>query len=106
MMTDERHFKVLRLLAHNPDMSQRELASELGVSLGAINHCVRGLIEKGWVKLERFQRNPRKSGYLYVLTPKGITAKARLTANFLKRKLDEYDALEREIAALKSEVER
>ena len=105
-MTDERHFKLLRLLADNPDMSQRELASELGVSLGAINHCVKGLIEKGWVKLESFQCNPRKLGYLYVLTPKGITAKARLTANFLKRKLEEYAALEREIAVLKAEVEQ
>ena len=105
-MTDERHFNVLRLLADNPDMSQRELASELGVSLGAINHCIKALIEKGWVKLESFQRNPRKLGYLYVLTPKGITAKARLTANFLKRKLEEYAALEREIAVLKAEVEQ
>lgn len=105
-MTDERHFQVLRLLADHPDMSQRELASELGVSLGAVNHCVKALIEKGWVKLESFQRNPRKVRYLYVLTPTGITAKARLTVNFLKRKLEEYAALEREIAELEAEVEQ
>ena len=103
-MSEERQLDALRLLATNPDMTQRELAEALGVSLGAANFCLKALVEKGWIKLENFQKNPHKLGYLYLLTPMGIAAKTSLTATFLKRKLEEYEALKVEIKQLKSEV--
>ena len=93
-MTDEAHFRVLRLLAERPDASQRQLAAALGISLGKVNCCIRALLQQGWVKAN----NRNKGDYRYLLTPSGIDAKARLTARFLKRKLDEYQALEREIS--------
>ena len=86
-------------------MSQRELAEALGVSVGAANYCLKALVEKGWVKLENFQKNPNKLGYLYLLTPMGITAKAQLTAGFLRRKMAEYEALRAEIDQLQAEVD-
>ena len=89
-MTDERQLNALRLLEDNPSMTQRELADALGVSLGAANYCLKALVDKGWVKLENFQKNPNKLGYLYLLTPVGLAAKTQLTARFLKRKLHEY----------------
>ena len=94
----------MRLLETNPEMTQRELAEALGVSLGAANYCLKALVEKGWVKLENFQNNPNKLGYLYLLTPMGIAAKTTLTARFLRRKLSEYEALKSEIEQLESEV--
>ena len=104
-MSDERQLNAMRLLGNNPDMTQRELAKELGVSLGAANYCLKALVEKGWVKLESFQSNPNKLGYSYLLTPQGLAAKTQLTARFLKRKLAEYKSLQREIEALHSGVE-
>ena len=103
-MSEERQLDALRLLETNPEMTQRELAEALGVSLGAANYCLKALVEKGWLKLENFQSNPNKIGYLYLLTPMGIAAKTALTARFLKRKLAEYEALKAEIEQLKSEV--
>ena len=103
-MSEERQLDALRLLEKKPEMTQRELAEALGVSLGATNYCLKALVERGWVKLENFQRNPDKLGYLYLLTPMGISAKATLTAQFLKRKLAEYEALEAEIERLQNEV--
>ena len=103
-MSEERQLKALKLLQENPELSQRQLADALGVSLGAANYCLKALVEKGWVKLENFQKNPNKLGYLYLLTPMGISAKTRLTASFLKRKLDEYEALQAEIEELRLEV--
>ena len=94
----------MRVLEANPDMTQRELAEALGVSLGAANYCLKALVEKGWVKLENFQNNPNKLGYLYLLTPAGMAAKTTLTARFLRRKLAEYEALKIEIERLKIEV--
>lgn len=85
-------------------MTQRELAEALGVSLGAANYCLKALVQKGWVKLENFQNNPKKLGYLYLLTPMGMAAKTRLTARFLRRKLAEYEVLKIEIERLKGEV--
>ena len=104
-MTDERHLRALRLLEENPDMTQRQLAELLGVSVGAANYCLKALVVKGWVKLENFQRNPNKLGYLYLLTPSGIAAKTQLTARFLKLKLKEYEELKAEIEELKSQVD-
>ena len=103
-MTEERQLNALRLLEENPEMSQRELAEALGVSVGAANYCLKALVEKGWVKFENFQNNPNKFGYLYLLTPMGIAAKTQLTARFLQRKVAEYEALRAEIHQLQAEV--
>ena len=81
-------------------MTQRELASILGISLGATNFCLRALIDRGWIKIDNFKKNPNKRSYLYLVTPKGIAAKTKLTMQFLKRKLIEYDELKTEIEAL------
>ena len=105
-MTEQRQLNALRLLEENPEMSQRELAEALGVSVGAANYCLKALVEKGWLKLENFQKNPNKLGYLYLLTPMGIAAKAQLTASFLRRKMAEYEALRAEIDQLQAELEQ
>ena len=104
MSSDERQLKAMRLLQKDPEISQRQLASAMGISVGATNYCLRALVEKGWVKLENFQKNPNKLGYLYLLTPMGIAAKTQLTASFLRRKIAEYEALRVEIDQLRSEV--
>ena len=104
-MPEERHLKVLRLLEQNPEMTQRELAEALGVSVGATNYCLKALVGKGWVKLENFQKNPNKLGYLYLLTPMGIAAKTELTASFLQRKVAEYKVLRAEIDQLQAEMD-
>lgn len=103
-MSEQRQLDAMRLLETKPEMTQRELAEALGVSLGAANYCLKALVEKGWVKLENFQRNPNKLGYLYLLTPMGVAAKTRLTARFLQRKLYEYEALKTEIEMLRAEM--
>ena len=100
----ETRVAVLRALQDNPQLSQRQLAEVIGVSLGKTNYCLRALIEKGYVKAENFSANPRKLGYVYQLTPQGLAAKARITARFLKRKVEEHEALKEEIAALREEV--
>lgn len=105
-MTEERELSALRLLEQNPEMTQRALAEALGVSVGAANYCLKALVEKGWVKLENFQKNPNKLRYLYLLTPQGLAAKTQLTAWFLKRKLNEYTMLREEIEELQAEVKR
>lgn len=101
---EDLHFRVLKLLESNPDMSQRELAARLGVSNGKLNYCLRALMEKGWVKLSNFAQSKHHLGYAYLLTPSGIAHKATLTGRFLKRKLAEYDALRAEIESLQSEL--
>jgi EPS-associated MarR family transcriptional regulator len=103
-VSEQRQLDAMRLLEANPEMSQRELAEALGVSLGAANYCLKALVEKGWLKLENFQNNPNKLGYLYLLTPIGVAAKTTLAARFLRRKLAEYEALKAEIEQLRSEV--
>ena len=103
-MNEELRLKVLRLLTDKPSVTQRELATDLGISLGKANFCIRALIDKGWIKVENFKRNPNKLGYAYVLTPNGLRAKARATLAFLKRKQDEYVELEREIEQLRAEA--
>jgi EPS-associated MarR family transcriptional regulator len=99
-MTEDTHYTVLKLLEQNPHVSQRELAREMGVSLGKVNYCLKALVERGWVKMDNFSRNPNKLQYAYLLTPRGLKAKTELTANFLKRKLAEYQALKAEIEEL------
>ena len=91
------HFEVLRKIQKKPNSTQRELAGELGFSLGKLNYCLKALQEKGLVKLKNFKKNPKKIGYFYVLTPKGLAEKTKLTINFMKRKMVEYDELKKEL---------
>ena len=97
---DDVRFRVLRVLQDEPDLSQREIAVRLGVSLGAVNYCLRALTEKGQVKVRNFRSSDNKLRYAYILTPNGIAEKARLTGAFLARKIAEYEALRAEIEAL------
>ena len=94
----------MQLLQENPDLTQRELAEKLGVSVGGVNYCLKALVDKGWVKMKNFAYSKNKFGYVYVLTPHGLSEKADLTARFLKRKMDEYEMLKHEIEALKAEI--
>ena len=91
------HFDVLRKIQNKPKSTQRELAEELGFSLGKLNYCLKALQAKGLVKMKNFEKNPNKINYIYVLTPRGIAEKAKLTLNFMKRKMKEYDELKKEI---------
>ena len=97
MLKNQDHFEVLRKVQDKPSSSQRELASSLGISLGKLNYCLKALKSKGFIKIQNFQKNPNKINYLYVLTPKGIAEKTRLTVNFMRRKLKEYDELKSEL---------
>ena len=97
MKDNEDHFEVLRKIQKKPNTTQRKLAEELGFSLGKLNYCLKALKDKGLIKIQNFNKNPKKSNYLYVLTPKGITEKTKLTINFMKRKMKEYDELKNEI---------
>ena len=106
MLTDEYRYRILKLLEANPQASQRDIARELGISLGKVNYCLKALIERGWVKANNFRHNEQKRAYLYLLTPKGIQAKATVTIRFLKRKLDEYESLKRELAELRLDAEK
>ena len=101
----EIHLKVLRQLENDPEITQRVLAKELGVSLGKANYCLKALIDKGLVKVANFKNSNNKSAYIYLLTPKGIEEKSRITIHFLKRKIDEYEELRREIDELQQEVQ-
>ena len=103
-LQEDTNYRVMRLLEENPDMTQRELAERLGVSVGGLNYCLKALIEKGWVKMHNFSHSKNKFGYMYLLTPIGMAEKALLTSRFLKRKLEEYDALKTEIEALQKEI--
>ena len=97
MEKDQDHFNVLRKIKNKPHLTQRELARELGFSLGKINYCLRSLKEKGLVKIRNFKKNPNKLIYIYILTPKGLAAKTKLTLNFMKRKMREYDDLKKDL---------
>ena len=94
---NEEHFEILRKISKKPKSSQRQLAKELGISLGKLNYCLKELRAKGLVKIENFKKNPNKINYLYVLTPQGISSKTKMTINFMKRKMREYDELKLEI---------
>ncbi len=97
------HYRTLRLLEENPDLTQREIAKKLGVSLGSTNYCLKALVDKGLVKIRNFRASKNKLGYAYLLTPRGVKEKLALTEGFLKRKLIEYEALKAEIEALQAE---
>ena len=101
---DELRLRVLRALEANPELSQRQLAAELGVSLGGVNYALKALIERGFVKADNFRRSGNKVAYLYLLTTKGVAEKSSLATAFLGRKLEEYEVLRQEIESLKGEV--
>ena len=103
-MQEDTYFRVLRLLQDNPDLTQREIAQSLGLSTSGLNYCLKALIAKGWVKVQNFSQSKNKFGYIYVLTPQGLSEKAALMTRFLGRKMQEYEALKAEIKALKSEA--
>ena len=97
MKDNQDHFDVLRKIQNKPNSTQRELAAELGFSLGKLNYCLKALQKKGLVKIENFKKNPNKINYFYVLTPAGLSEKTKLTINFMKRKMKEYDELKKEL---------
>ncbi len=97
MDDNQDHFNVLRKIQNKPESTQRELAEDLGFSLGKLNYCLKALKNKGLIKISNFKKNPKKFNYIYVLTPKGIGQKTKLTVNFMKRKMAEYDELKKEI---------
>lgn len=101
---DEMRYRLVKLIEANPNISQRELAVELGVSLGKVNYCLKALMNVGWVKAGNFVRSANKLGYAYVLTPKGMQEKVRITARFLKQKQSQYELLKSEIDKLKHEL--
>jgi EPS-associated MarR family transcriptional regulator len=104
-LTDTQRLALLKLLQEQPQMSQRDLAQAMGVSLGKANYCLNALMQKGLVKLERFRANPDKRRYAYLLTPAGVREKTRITMAFLRRKVAEYEALEKEIEQLRDDLE-
>jgi EPS-associated MarR family transcriptional regulator len=105
-LQEDTYFRVMRILQENPDLTQRELAEKLGISVGGLNYCLKALMEKGMVKMKNFANSKNKFGYVYVLTPTGMAEKASITHRFLQRKMDEYEALKAEIEALRSEVNK
>jgi EPS-associated MarR family transcriptional regulator len=105
MLTDEYRYKILKMVASNPAISQRELAQQLGISLGKANFCLKALIEKGLLKATNFRNSNNKMAYMYLLTPNGIEEKASITVRFLKHKMQEYEDLRNEIQMLRQEVD-
>lgn len=106
VLSDEVRYNLLRLLEANPAMSQRDVARQLGMSLGRVNFCVQALVEKGILKATNFKNSKRKAAYMYLLTPRGIEEKAQVTARFLQKKLQEYEELRTDIARIREEVSR
>lgn len=104
MNNQELEYNVLKILEQQPDLTQRQLAKELGISLGKTHYLIKSLIEVGWVKIDNFQHSDNKLGYAYLLTPKGVIEKAGITLQFLVRKQQEYTQLQKEIAQLQEEV--
>ena len=105
VIQEDTYFRIMVILDRNPDLTQRELARQVGMSLGGVNYCLRALMEKGWVKVQSFSQSKNMFGYMYLLTPAGIAHTATLTGRFLQRKLSEYEALRAEIEVLRSEAQ-
>jgi EPS-associated MarR family transcriptional regulator len=103
-MSEESQCHVLKDIDQNPSITKRELAKEMGVSVGKANYCLKAIIDKGWVKASNFKNSNKKFAYFYILTPSGIEQKAKITVNFLKRKINDYEELKKEIETLKDEV--
>ena len=106
MLDETTHYGLLKTLEDNPGLSQRDLAKRLGVSLGKVNFCLNALVEKGSIKINNFRNNENKLAYAYLLTPRGVEEKARITVGFLKHKIEEYERLKKEIEELKREAEQ
>jgi EPS-associated MarR family transcriptional regulator len=106
LLSEEVRYKLMKILEPNPHLSQRELARELGISLGKVNYCLRALVDRGWVKATNFRNSESKSAYMYLLTPRGLREKARVTARFLHAKVQEYEALRDEIEQFRAEAGR
>ncbi len=104
IISEENRYKLLKLLHENPEMNQRQIAAELGLSLGKVNFCLKALIDKGLVKVGNFSRSPNKKAYAYLLTLNGMEEKAKVTLRFLERKQEEYRELKNEIEKLQVEV--
>jgi EPS-associated MarR family transcriptional regulator len=104
MLNDETRYRILKMLEADPQASQRRIADELGISLGRVNYCLQALIRKGLIKVNNFRSSTSKRAYLYLLTPRGIEERARVTARFLRVKLDEYEILKRELEELQREA--
>jgi len=104
ILPDDVRYRLLKLLESNPELTQRDVARELGVSVGKVNYCLQALVAKGWVKVDNFSKSGNKSKYIYLLTPRGIEEKARVSVRFLKRKIAEYEALQAEIEQIRNEV--
>lgn len=105
MLTDEIRYKLMRLLEVNPGMSQRDVARELGISLGKVNYCLRALVQRGLVKVTNFKNSNNKAAYMYLLTPRGVEQRTNLTVRFLKKKIVEYETLRIEIEQMRIEAE-
>ena len=106
MINQELEYRALKLLEQQPNLTQRQLSEALGVSLGKTNYLLKSLVDVGWIKLDNFQKSNNKWGYAYLLTPAGVTEKAAITIRFLKRKKQEYNDLQLEIARLQKEVQQ
>jgi EPS-associated MarR family transcriptional regulator len=106
VLSEEVRYKLLRLLEPNPSLSQREVARELGISLGKVNYCLKALMSKGLIKASNFKNSRNKTAYMYLLTPRGLEEKARVTRRFLQIKMQEYEALREEIEQIRHEAER
>jgi EPS-associated MarR family transcriptional regulator len=104
MLTDEYRYKILKLVEEKPEISQRQLAAALGISLGKANFCIKALIKVGLLKVSNFRNSKNKLAYMYLLTPSGIEEKTKITLRFLKNKMHEFEALQREINFLQQEV--
>src|SRR6202051_4803224 len=106
MLTKEVSYRLLKLLEPNPQLSQRQVAQELGFSLGKVNYCLKSLVDKGWIKAANFKNSANKTAYMYLLTPRGIDEKTRVTVRFLQSKMLEYEALRSEIKQIRDEAKR
>ncbi|MDY6944013.1 MAG: MarR family EPS-associated transcriptional regulator [Pseudomonadota bacterium] len=104
MNREEVSYRLLKILEQRPEITQRELAEELGISVGKVNYCLRALIDKGHIKFANFRRQPDKTQYAYLLTPSGMEAKARATLRFLRTKMAEYETIKQQIAELQAEL--
>ena len=105
MPSEEIRYKVMRLVEANPELSQRDVARELGVSLGKVNYCLQALVRKGWIKAANFKNSHHKAAYMYLLTPRGLEEKARLTVQYLVIKMCEYEKLRVEIEQMRRDAE-
>lgn len=103
-MNTEVRYRLLKLLEANPNLTQRQMAEEMGLSLGKFNYCLKELVRKGIVKIDRFTSSDNKAAYMYLLTPRGVEEKSKVTVSFLKRKMKEYEEITQEIEFLKQEV--